>query len=242
MASRTPPQSRRRASPRRSAGTPPARLGVNDGFCEKVAREWATPATTAEQKAHRKHATTPAAKWTTWERYERLLKSDPIRMQMLQAFVLALLGNLCNQCVLSSRPFDARLLAEQLSVNLLLAPATIWWLRWLSRWRLHWVTSALVDQLTYNVVANVCLFYFIAAVFRGGVRVLPSPRIDVAAFPSVLSYEPMWATRVRGFQTKLPTTLLREKAVPAHLKGAWELLVRFVWSIFIAAKLAAWTR
>ena len=50
----------------------------------------------------------------------------------------------------------------------------------------------------------------------------------------------MWATRVRGLQTKLPTTLLREKLVPAHLKGAYELLVRFAWSIFIAAKLAAW--
>ena len=35
-------------------------------------------------------------------------------------------------------------------------------------------------------------------------------------------------------------TLLRERLVPPHLKGPWELLVRFVWNVVLAAGLARW--
>ena len=178
---------------------------------------------------------------TAWARYQILLIEHPLRMQTLQAAVLALVGNLCNQCLLTQRDFDPMLVLEQVSVNvLIMAPATIWWLRLLQSWRLHWVTASLIDQLTFNVAANIVVFHFIALFFRGGLRLHPAIHINTAVLPNLRAYEPVWATRVRGFQTKLPSTLVREKLIPAHLKGAWELAVRFAWSIFIAAKLAAW--
>ena len=222
----------RRRSTRRTTA-PPAQLEIGDDCAKSVTTPKFECVVTPDTSVFRKAP-------SLWARYESLLIRYPYRMQILQAVIVALLANICNQCLLSGNAFDFWLVAEQLSMNVLLAPATICWLRFLRQWRLHWVTAALVDQLTFNVLANVCMFYTIAAVFRGGVRLLPTLSLDNTVFPSILAYEPIWATRVRGLQTKLPTTLVREKVVPAHLKGAWELLVRFAWSIFIAAKLATW--
>ena len=102
------------------------------------------------------------------------------------------------------------------------------------------LAATLVDQLVYSVAMNVLFFYSIAAVFRGGVRLTPRPSIDASAFPSLLAFEPIWAIRLKGLQLKVPTTLLRERLVPPHLKGPWELLVRFVWNVVLAAGLARW--
>jgi hypothetical protein len=41
-------------------------------------------------------------------------------------------------------------------------------------------------------------------------------------------------------QLKLPTTLLRERLVPAHLKGIYELGVRLIWAVIVAAQLSSW--
>mmetsp|Transcript_7129 Transcript_7129/g.11965 ORF Transcript_7129/g.11965 Transcript_7129/m.11965 type:complete len:191 (-) Transcript_7129:80-652(-) len=180
-------------------------------------------------------------KRSVWTYYRMLLINHPFHMQVVQAAVLALLGNVCNQYLLARQPFDAALLTEQLTVNMLIAPVTIFWLQLLRKWRLHWVTAALIDQLGFNVMLNVSNWYFIAAVFRGGVFI-GRWSIDLRRerFPSMLAYEPIWATRVKGLQLKLPATLIREKLVPAYLKGAWELLIRFVWNVIMAANLAGW--
>lgn len=59
-----------------------------------------------------------------------------------------------------------------------------------------------------------------------------------AAFPSLMSWAPIWSTRVKGLYLKLPSTLVREKLVPPHLKGVWEIGVSFVWSMILAFVLA----
>ena len=166
----------------------------------------------------------------------------PHGMQLAQAVGLAALGNLCNQCLIARQSINTALIAEQVAVNVLISPVTIYWFHAIQRYRMHWVMASLLDQLVFNVVLNAVVWYFVAAFFRGGLLYGPGMRVGVnaAAFPSLLAYEPIWATRVRGLQLKLPTTLVREKVVPVHLKGVFELVVRLVWSVIVAAKLAAW--
>ena len=179
---------------------------------------------------------------TTWARYQSLLLRHPHAMQLTQAVILAITGNLVNQCIIAQRDLNIALVVEQVTVNILISPITIFWFQAIQRYKLQWVLSSLLDQLVFNVTLNAMVWYFVAAFFRGGLTYGPGVRVTVHpdAFPSLLAYEPVWATRVRGLQLKLPTTLVREKVVPVHLKGVFELLVRLVWSVIVAAKLAAW--
>ena len=86
-----------------------------------------------------------------WSRYQSLLIAHPYGMQIVQACVLASLGNVCNQCVFRShRRFDTSLLTEQVATNALLAPIMVGWLRKLRSWRLHWLAATLVDQVRTN--------------------------------------------------------------------------------------------
>ena len=178
-----------------------------------------------------------------WAHYQRLLKEKPHKMQLGQACMLALLGNVCNQCLLSSAThrFDVALVLEQVSVNVLVSPATICWFSVLQRLKLHWVVASLADQCVFNVILNVCVFYFLAAFFRGGLSIEQGFAINRHVFPSLMSYKPVWELRAKGFVLKLPTTLLRERLVPKHFKGIYELGVRLVWAVIVAAQLAAWT-
>ena len=57
-------------------------------------------------------------------------------------------------------------------------------------------------------------------------------------FPDLFAWNPIWSTRIKGLSIKLPATLLREKVIPERFKGAWELLVTFVWTMIVAAILA----
>jgi hypothetical protein len=179
-----------------------------------------------------------------WDQYQAALKRHPHRMQLLQAVTLSLLGNVCNQCVLApaNRTFNAALVVEQVSINIIISPVTIHWFRALERWRLHWVVATLADQLIFNVVLNACVWYYVAAFFRGGLAWAPEGglRLHASVFPSLLTYKPIWSTRVKGMQLKLPTTLLRERLVPAHLKGIYELGVRLIWAVIVAAQLSSW--
>ena len=179
---------------------------------------------------------------TAWARYQAQLIAHPVRMQIMQAALLAVAANIFNQCFLLRKPFSTLLVTEQLTTNIIIAPITIWWLTVLRSLKLHWVAATLVDQLAFSVVLNIFIFYFIAAVFRGGISVGADLSFVVRAdaFPSLRSYEPIWSTRVQGLKLKLPTTLVRELMVPVHLKGVYELGVRFVWSVVIAAILARW--
>jgi hypothetical protein len=68
---------------------------------------------------------------------------------------------------------------------------------------------------------------------RRGLGRRPSTALFCAASRRLLKYEPLWSTRVKGLKLsscpQLPTTLVRESGlVPAHMKGVWELGVRFV--------------
>ena len=150
-------------------------------------------------------------------------------MQISQAGTLAIVGNVVNQLLVSKTRLDFALVYEQVCLNVLLAAPTVVWLRTLTRWQLHWVTGTLADQLGFNVAANVALFFFRAATFKGGVRLLwvdgSGLRLSLHwdAFPSLRVYEPIWSTRAKGLKLKLPTTLLREKLVPPHLKGVFEV-------------------
>ena len=91
-----------------------------------------------------------------WDQYQAALKRHPHRMQILQAVTLSLLGNVCNQYVLApaNHTFNAALVVEQVSINIIISPVTIHWFRALERWRLHWVVATLADQLIFNVVLN----------------------------------------------------------------------------------------
>ena len=146
-----------------------------------------------------------------WNRYQALLKESPHRMQMLQGVTLALLGNVCSQCVFApaSHRFDVSLAVEQVAINCLVSPPTIMWFRALSWLRLHWAVAAVADQLLFNGLLNIVVWYFVAAFFRGGIEWADGIRIVYASYPSVLAYTPIWDTRVKGMQLKLPTTLLR---------------------------------
>ena len=86
------------------------------------------------------------------------------------------------------------------------------------------------------------LINFIAAFFRGGLTFggpsLLHVSIHADAFPSIFAYSPIWSTRFKGLALKLPTTLFREKFVPQHLKGPFDLFVRFVWSVISSPRCA----
>jgi hypothetical protein len=161
-----------------------------------------------------------------------------MRMHIVQACALALVGNLCNQ-VISGSKIEVNLLLEQVCISLFLAPATVAWLDFLRRKNFHWSVSTLLDQFCFSAVMNIVIFFFRAAVFKGGLVIgLPGIRVVRSAFPSIWDRDPIWGTRIKGLQLKLPTTLLRELIVPAHLKGIYELVVAFVWSMMLAAVLA----
>ena len=74
---------------------------------------------------------------------------------------------------------------------------------------------------------------------RGGVRFDGwSVVVKHEVFPDLFAWNPIWSTRIKGLSIKLPATLLREKVIPERFKGAWELLVTFVWTMIVAAILA----
>jgi len=192
-------------------------------------------------------------KLTRWARYQSLLISRPLAMQVVQAGVVGAVGNLIVQ-LLSGDGVRAAPVIEQVVLNsFFVAPIMTQWLRVLRRMQLHWLTATLVDQFGFVALLNICIFYFLAAGFRGGVVVTlpttaaladPAAALHMtfslrrAAFPSLLSYSPIWSTRVKGLYLKLPSTLLREKMVPAHLKGVFELAVSLVWNMILAVVLA----
>jgi hypothetical protein len=174
-------------------------------------------------------------------RYEGLLIRRPLLMQTVQAVALAAVGNMCNQGW-SGREFQSRLLWEQCILNTIIAPITVLWLRVLRGWRLHWIKATLVDQFGFTLLMNFGTFYLRAATVKGGIYVATHPTVRLVVlpevFPSIWAYEPIWSTRLKGLRLKLPATLVREKFVPHHLKGVWELLVRVVWNIIMASVLA----
>lgn len=193
------------------------------------------------------------AKAGGWARYQSLLIQFPMRMQVLQAGILAGAGNIAQQLISGQTDIKASPVIQQVAISaLVVAPMAIWWLGHLRRWKLPWAVATAVDQLGFCVLMNLVVFWVLSAAFRGGVELsLPSASeladptrpltalltLRRAAFPSVWTYAPVWSTRVQALKLKLPATAVREKFVPPHLKGVWELAVSFVWNIMMAAVL-----
>ena len=172
-------------------------------------------------------------------RYVTLLVERPYFMQIAQSIALSIVANVCSNQLIAGRPFAIMRVVEQVFISVCLAPATILWLRVLRGYKLHWVKASLADQLGYNVFMNILIFNLLAAIFRGGVRFDGgSVVVKREVFPDLFAWNPIWSTRIKGLSIKLPATLLREKVIPERFKGAWELLVTFVWTMIVAAILA----
>ena len=209
----------------------------------------------------------PSKKKTAWAQYQTLLKERPFTMMMVQGGLIAAAGNTTAQLgqhgTVSLGP-----LMEQVTLNLaFITPVVYLWFGFLGGMRLHWVAATAVDQFLFSPLFNIAIFWFISAVFKGGVamsarrhlveqctnnllgsRCTATDEIDryelslslsPPTFPPLSSYHPVWSTQVNAYYLWLPATLMREKFVPPHLKGIFVNVVAFVWNIIFSVILGA---
>lgn len=130
-----------------------------------------------------------------------------------------------------------------------IAPIVNWWISILVRLKLSTLPATLVDQFLFSPPFTVAIFYFISAVFKGGLsltagwsgaeRLEVNAALDLGKFPTILNFEPIWATQVQAYGLWLPATLVREAFIPSHLKQPFTSGVGFVWNVFLAFILAA---
>jgi len=199
--------------------------------------------------------------------YQRLLQSRPFAMHLTQSAVIAVIGNITAQ-VLSTGEVTVQPIAEQVILTVgFIAPIVSCWFPLLSSLKLHWTLATAVDQFVFSPIFNIAIFWFISAVFKGGVGISGSEhmttvctrrvfwkqcsssgdiaRYDVslslypAAFPTLADYSPVWSTQVSAYYLWLPATVVREVAVPDHLKGLFVNLIAFFWNIIFSIILAA---
>ena len=130
-----------------------------------------------------------------------------------------------------------------------IAPIVNTWFGVLGRLQLSMLPATLVDQFLFSPPFTIAIFYFLSAAFGGGVALTAGWRdaqvvevvgaLNLSAFPSLLSYDPVWSTQVKAYWLWLPATLVREAFTPAHLKPLFTSSVAFVWNIVFAFILAA---
>ena len=206
-------------------------------------------------------------KETSWGTYQTLLVRKPFTMHMVQSSLIALAGNLTAQMIEKGDVATGPAI-EQMVLQLgFISPVVFLWFGYLGKRPMHWIKATLLDQFIFSPLFNICIFVFLAIVFKGGLvfsatvqdaqsctkRLFSksctltggAEKYELAlalhprAFPPLMDYDPIWSTQLNAYYLWLPATILREKFVPAHLKGMFVNLVAFAWAIVFAMILNA---
>jgi len=183
-----------------------------------------------------------------WAQYQTLLVRYPFAMNITQSGTIGAAGALTSQLMTKGTVTDLNAIAQQVVLNCaFIAPVVSLWFPLLGSMKLHWILAASVDQFIFSPLFNIAIFWFMTIAFGGGLALShahSNESMDLtlslrySAFPSLWTYQPVWSTQATAYYLWLPACLLREKAVPEHLKAIFGNVCGFVWAIIFASILA----